>query len=57
MLIARGSIDIAALIPNGMRIYGQACGWTLARARSGDRIAIALTSAAPAFSTRPSPSS
>ena len=26
-----------------MRIYGQACGWTLARAhaRSGDRIAIA----------------
>jgi len=31
------------LIPNGMRIYRQACGWTLARmhARSGDRIAIA----------------
>ena len=37
------SIAIEALIPRGMRIYGQACGWTLARAhaRSGDRIAIA----------------
>ena len=31
------------MIPRGMRIYGQLCGWTLARAhaRSGDRIAIA----------------
>ena len=37
------SIVIEALIPRGMRIYGQICGWTLARAhaRSGDRIAIA----------------
>ena len=37
------SIAIEALIPHGMRIYGQTCGWTLARAhaRSGDRIAIA----------------
>ena len=37
------SIDIENLIPHGMSIYGQACGWTLARAhaRSGDRIAIA----------------
>ncbi len=37
------SIDIEDLEPEGMRIYGQACGWTLARAhaRSGDRIAIA----------------
>ena len=37
------SIAIEALIPNGMRIYGQACGWALARAHacSGDRIAIA----------------
>jgi uncharacterized protein (DUF2252 family) len=37
------SIDIEALIPRGMRIYGELCGWTLARAhaRSGDRIAIA----------------
>jgi len=37
------SIDIEALVPRGMRIYGELCGWTLARAhaRSGDRIAIA----------------
>ena len=37
------SIAIEDLIPHGMRIYGHACGWTLARAhaRSGDRIAIA----------------
>ena len=29
--------------PEAMRVYGSACGWTLARAhaRSGDRIAIA----------------
>jgi uncharacterized protein (DUF2252 family) len=39
----KGSIDIAALQPEGMRIYGEACAWTLARAhaRSGARIAIA----------------
>ena len=38
------SIAIEDLVTRGsMRIYGQACGWTLARAhaRSGDRIAIA----------------
>ncbi len=37
------SIAIEVLIPRGMRIYGELCGWTLARAhaRSGDRIAIA----------------
>ena len=37
------SIAIEDLIPHDMRIYGQICGWTLARAhaRSGDRIAIA----------------
>jgi uncharacterized protein (DUF2252 family) len=37
------SLDITAAIPRGMRLYGQLCGWTLARAhaRSGDRIAIA----------------
>ena len=37
------SIAIEALIPRGMRIYGELCGWTLARAhaRSGDPIAIA----------------
>jgi len=37
------SFDIETLIPGGMRMYGEVCGWTLARAhaRSGDRIAIA----------------
>jgi uncharacterized protein (DUF2252 family) len=37
------SLDIEALAPRGMRIYGRLCAWTLARAhaRSGDRIAIA----------------
>jgi uncharacterized protein (DUF2252 family) len=39
----KGSADVAALVPAGMRAYGELCGWTLARAhaRSGDRIAIA----------------
>jgi uncharacterized protein (DUF2252 family) len=37
------SLDIEAMAPADMRLYGQLCGWTLARAhaRSGDRIAIA----------------
>jgi uncharacterized protein DUF2252 len=37
------SIAIEDLAPHAMRIYGELCGWTLARAhaRSGDRIAIA----------------
>jgi uncharacterized protein (DUF2252 family) len=37
------SLPVESLRPRGMRIYGEACGWTLARAhaRSGDRIAIA----------------
>jgi uncharacterized protein (DUF2252 family) len=37
------SLDIAAMVPKGLRIYGELCAWTLARAhaRSGDRIAIA----------------
>ena len=37
------SIAIEDLIPRGMRIYGEVCGWALARAHacSGDRIAIA----------------
>jgi uncharacterized protein (DUF2252 family) len=37
------SLDIDAMVPAGMRMYGALCGWTLARAhaRSGDRIAIA----------------
>ncbi len=37
------SIDIDAMVPGGLRMYGALCGWTLARAhaRSGDAIAIA----------------
>jgi uncharacterized protein (DUF2252 family) len=37
------SAPIETMVPHGMRLYGQLCGWTLARAhaRSGDRIAIA----------------
>ena len=37
------SIPIESLAPRGMKMYGELCGWTLARAhaRSGDRIAIA----------------
>ncbi len=37
------SLDIEAMVPRGLRQYGELCGWTLARAhaRSGDRIAIA----------------
>ena len=37
------SVDIETMVPPGMRMYGELCGWTLARAhaRSGDRIAIA----------------
>jgi uncharacterized protein (DUF2252 family) len=37
------SLDIEAMVPRGMSLYGELCGWTLARAhaRSGDRIAIA----------------
>jgi uncharacterized protein (DUF2252 family) len=36
------SLDVTAMVPRGMRLYGELCGWTLARAhaRSGDRIAI-----------------
>jgi uncharacterized protein (DUF2252 family) len=37
------SVEIETLLPRGLRMYGNLCGWTLARAhaRSGDRIAIA----------------
>jgi len=37
------SLPIEIMVPRGMRLYGELCGWTLARAhaRSGDRIAIA----------------
>ncbi len=37
------SVDIGAMIPRGLRLYGELCGLTLARAhaRSGDEIAMA----------------
>jgi uncharacterized protein (DUF2252 family) len=37
------SVAIETMVPRGLRLYGELCGWTLARAhaRSGDRIAIA----------------
>jgi uncharacterized protein (DUF2252 family) len=39
----KGSFETEGALPKGATIYGQTCGWTLARAhaRSGDRIAIA----------------
>jgi Uncharacterized protein conserved in bacteria (DUF2252) len=39
----KGSAEIETLLPEGMRAYGEVCGWTLARAhaRSGNRIAMA----------------
>ncbi len=39
----KGSAEIELMVPKGLALYGQLCGWTLARAhaRSGDRIAIA----------------
>ena len=39
----KGSADIEVMVPEGMKIYAQMCGWTLARAhaRSGDAVAIA----------------
>jgi uncharacterized protein (DUF2252 family) len=39
----KGSVEVDEMVPAGMRIYAELCGWTLARAhaRSGDRIAIA----------------
>jgi uncharacterized protein (DUF2252 family) len=48
----KGSAEIEAMIPAGMELYGEQCGWTLARAhaRSGDRIAIAAyLGSGPAF--------
>jgi uncharacterized protein (DUF2252 family) len=38
----KGSVDVAGMTPAGIDVWGQMCGWTLARAhaRSGDRIAI-----------------
>jgi uncharacterized protein (DUF2252 family) len=39
----KGSFEATGALPEGAMLYGQVCGWTLARAhaRSGDRIAIA----------------
>jgi uncharacterized protein (DUF2252 family) len=39
----KGSVEPAEMIPEGLKAYGELCGWTLARAhaRTGDRIAIA----------------
>jgi uncharacterized protein (DUF2252 family) len=39
----KGSAVIEQMVPEGLAVYGELCGWTLARAhaRSGDRIAIA----------------
>lgn len=38
----KGSFDAEQMLPSGMKVYAQLCGWTLARAhaRSGDRIAM-----------------
>jgi uncharacterized protein (DUF2252 family) len=39
----KASIDVSRLTAKGLRVYGESCGWTLARghARSGDRVAMA----------------
>jgi uncharacterized protein (DUF2252 family) len=39
----KASVDITRITPEGLRLYGASCAWTLARAhaRSGERIAIA----------------
>ena len=39
----KGSADVETMVPRALRMYGEMCAWTLARAhaRSGDRIAIA----------------
>ena len=55
----KGSAEVEQMVPSGLSAYGRLCGWTLARAhaRSGDRIAIAATSAAGPASTARSSSS
>jgi uncharacterized protein (DUF2252 family) len=48
----KGSAEIEQMAPDGLALYGRACGWTLARAhaRSGDPIAIgAYLGAGPSF--------
>ena len=39
----KGSVAVEEMVPQGMAVYAQLCGWTLARAhaRSGDRVALA----------------
>ena len=39
----KGSADIGGMTAAGMKLWGEMCGWTLARAhaRTGDRVAIA----------------
>jgi uncharacterized protein (DUF2252 family) len=39
----KASVDVEAILPQGLARYAEACGWTLARAhaRSGDRVALA----------------
>jgi len=39
----KGSVEVETMLPEGMRPYGELCGWTLARAhaRSGDPVAVA----------------
>jgi uncharacterized protein (DUF2252 family) len=39
----KGSAEVETMLPEGMRAYGEVCGWTLARAhaRSGDPLAVA----------------
>ena len=38
----KASAEVEGAVPEGMAVYAQVCGWTLARAhaRSGDRVAI-----------------
>jgi len=39
----KGGVDVTTMSPSQMRVYGEVCGWTLARAhaRSGDSVGIA----------------
>jgi hypothetical protein len=39
----KASVDIEVIVPSGLLVYAEICGWTLARAhaRTGDRVAIA----------------
>jgi hypothetical protein len=51
------SIAIEVLVPGGMRIYGELCGWTLARAHGRSGAPSRPTSAVPTSSTGPLPGS